>query len=561
MTRTVLKYGILAVFLIAISPAMRAQGFAGKQSAESVAVFTDRTLYITGESIHFSAQVIENMPGTGLSSILYCELITAEGVGIASGKYIVENSSAGGSLVIPGGAITGYYYLKSYTKWMRNGGPLGYNYVLLKIINPYKTDVISGKDTIDSAHFIINEWDKQKINITPDKMVYRQGEEARIKIDCGMINDFKGKMAVSVVPAASWDSISVRRDSISVHRDSIRQWADSVSAETRGISLSGRLLEEKSGNPLPNALVNLSIIGDKDVMAIRTDTAGRFNFALPGYTGRRDIFLCSEDQTDKPVKLLVDNDFCQEATRLPSPLFRLSETEKEAALKMAANQKICTLFMHGETVTDSLPGSNDRPFYGKPDEILEMGKYIDLPTIEDYFSELLGSVNVRKFEGRKIFRFNSNRTEMLIFDPLVMIDWVAVNDIDKILAMSPRQIRQIELINAPYVKGNITYGGIISFISKNNDFAGIDLPASGTFINYQFLAGNDNGIQNPHTGENFPDSRNTVYWNPELQLNDEGIAEIRFTAPETPGRYVIVVVGSGDAGSGFIDRKEFLVKN
>ena len=35
--------------------------------------------------------------------------------------------------------------------------------------------------------------------------------------------------------------------------------------------------------------------------------------------------------------------------------------------------------------------------------------------------------------------------------------------------------------------GNITYGGIISFVSRKNNFAGIDLPKSGTFISYSFL--------------------------------------------------------------------------
>jgi hypothetical protein len=549
MKRTIVKYGILAVLLIAFTSAIRAQGHVGKQPAERVAVFTDRTLYIAGENILFSAGVIENMTYGGQSRVLYCELITPDGIRVAGGKYAIENSSAAGSLVIPGEAITGYYYLKCYTRWMRNGGPQAYNFVLLKIINPYKADVIAGKDVSNPDLVTAGKEDKADIIISPGKLIYQPGEEVSVRIDGSGMGDFRGKMVASVVPAAS-------RDSISIHRDSIRRWADSISMETRGISLTGRLLDEKSGNPVPNALVNLSIIGDKDVMAIRTDSAGRYFFALPGYTGNRDIFLCGEDQPGRHARLLVDNEFCMEALSLPSPIFRLSDSEKEIALRMAANQKISEIFRQVAPSVDSASQIDELPFFGKPDEILEMGKYIDLPTIEDYFSELLGSINVRKFEGRKIFRFNSNRTEMLIFDPLVMIDWVAVNDIDKILAMSPRQIKQIELINAPYVKGNITYGGIISFISKNDDFAGIDLPASGTFINYQFLAESpDKMPQGPLPG-NIPDTRNTVYWNPDLKMDDEGDALIRFTAPSEPGNYVIVVVGSG-----FICRKEFEVTN
>jgi hypothetical protein len=109
--------------------------------------------------------------------------------------------------------------------------------------------------------------------------------------------------------------------------------------------------------------------------------------------------------------------------------------------------------------------------------------------------------------------------------------------------MSPRLIERIELVNSPYIKGNITYGGIISFFSKNGDFAGIDLPTSGTFINYQFLEDCPGTIPDVTMAKNIPDTRNTVYWDPDLLLDGDGKAEASFIAPETPGLYVIVLKG------------------
>ena len=75
---------------------------------------------------------------------------------------------------------------------------------------------------------------------------------------------------------------------------------------------------------------------------------------------------------------------------------------------------------------------------------------------------------------------------MAIYDPLVMIDWVAVSDNESILGTPTQSISRIELVNAPYIKGDMIYGGIISIISKKGDFAGIDLPRNGIFINYKF---------------------------------------------------------------------------
>jgi hypothetical protein len=237
------------------------------------------------------------------------------------------------------------------------------------------------------------------------------------------------------------------------------------------------------------------------------------------------------------------------------PPFQLTEKEKVAAFKMAANQKITSIFFKDTSSSDNTLPEQENPFYGKPDEILFMEKYIDLPTVGDYFTELLGSVDIRNYEGRKIFRFNSTRTEMTIYEPLVMIDWVAVNDIEKILAMSPRLIGRIELVNAPYVKGNITYGGIISFISENNDFAGIDLPSSGTFIHYRFLDQCSPVSSSGPISGNIPDSRNTVYWDPEVESDANGKKEIRFSAPDTPGKYMIVLRGISLSGEDLISRK------
>jgi hypothetical protein len=172
-----------------------------------------------------------------------------------------------------------------------------------------------------------------------------------------------------------------------------------------------------------------------------------------------------------------------------------------------------------------------------------MDKYIDLPTLGEYFSELPLIVKVRKTDGRKQFRFWLAQDEMLLHDPLVLVDWVAVDDIDKILAMSPLEIQRIEFVNSLYVKGAITYGGIVSFVSRKNDFAGIDLPKSGTFMNYRFLESCHGDIPDPGPAFNEPDPRNTVYWNPDMQDTGEGSTEISFPAPETPGKYVVLYRG------------------
>ncbi len=105
-----------------------------------------------------------------------------------------------------------------------------------------------------------------------------------------------------------------------------------------------------------------------------------------------------------------------------------------------------------------------------------------------------------------------------IYPPLVMIDGVAIFDIEAVLAVSPRLIERIEIVNAPYIRGNVTFGGIISLISKNNDLGYIDLPSSG------------------------------------LKLDPDESGAIRFHTSDLEGEYEILIRGSDSTGK-FLEKR------
>jgi hypothetical protein len=171
-------------------------------------------------------------------------------------------------------------------------------------------------------------------------------------------------------------------------------------------------------------------------------------------------------------------------------------------------------------------------------------------------------VKVRKRKGEPYFSVQSSVTENLSFyDPLVLVDWVAIDEPSKILAVSPQNISRIEVVNEDYIKGGQTYGGIVSFISKKGDFAGIDLPSAGIFINYRFLSENQCLEISGAAAANQPDVRNTVLWKPSIKVQDKQPEKIVFTAPDTPGKYIVIVEGVTTNGELFSATKVFEVKN
>jgi hypothetical protein len=116
------------------------------------------------------------------------------------------------------------------------------------------------------------------------------------------------------------------------------------------------------------------------------------------------------------------------------------------------------------------------------------------------------------------------------------------------------------VITVPYIKGNITYGGIVSIVSRRGDFAGIDLPASGIFFNYKFFEDTCHCDIKPENSADLPDSRNTVYWNSNVKWDVNHSTEISFTSPSTPGKYYIVMQGINPNGEGYQQFESFNVK-
>jgi hypothetical protein len=322
--------------------------------------------------------------------------------------------------------------------------------------------------------------------------------------------------------------------------------------ESRGLSITGKLTDSATGYPLPVKRVNLSILGKgRDFMAMQTDTAGRFFFSLPDYTGNRDLFLSAENTSTSTPKILIDNDYCSLPVNILHNVFTLTKQEREVAYKMAVNVQLKSYF-NEDSISDTQNNQDqDQVFYGKPTEILYIDNYIQLPTLEEYFNELVTLVKVRKRQGEKYFRVLGTQSGLIDFDPLILVDLVAIDDPFKVLAIFPTNISRIEVVNTLYVKGDQTYGGIINIITKHGDFGGIDLPSSGVFINYGFLADNSHYPGIYPLPIHYPDSRNTLYWEPQLRLNKNNSSKVSFTVSDTPGKYLIVLNGINSKGKTF----------
>jgi hypothetical protein len=173
---------------------------------------------------------------------------------------------------------------------------------------------------------------------------------------------------------------------------------------------------------------------------------------------------------------------------------------------------------------------------------VHISEFIELPNLSEYFLELFPMVSVSQSGERTVMKINGPQPEMDQFEPLVMIDGVALLDHAALLRLRPTDISKIEIVESPWIRGNFIFGGIISITSRNNDFAGVELPASGLFFPYRFFAP---ATVYPEeflpTDRHIPDTRNTLYWNPSLIIPPGSSQHIEFKAPDRPGSYTLLI--------------------
>ncbi len=540
---------------------------------ERIEVLTDRYIYAVGERILFSGFLVSPpaLDTACWSRVLYLELLTPGGNSVARGKFPVSCSRASGYLPIPESLLTGNYYLVAYTKWMRNFSPVGYHYQLLKVINPF-TSQLEPSNLSNGERQPADRDQKaldQVIVCSTGKALYRQREKVGLTISLpGFQGSISGTYTVSVVRKGAVDSIGerhIRPQTVIYHprRKNI------YLPETRGLSLSGEIVLKDSAPSFPGGLVNLAILGQNPEFRVaRHGQEGSFCFALDSMYGKNDMYITA-DHIDETIDIRIDNDFANPAVRFPEVPFILSEREKKLAGEILFNSQVNKQFPTPEKGRDSPADEKDkRPaFYGRPSHSILIDDYIDLPTLKEVLIELVPGVFPRVRNKEPFLTFSGNKMTLTLINqyaPLLLVDHVPIQDLEKLLLMSPKKIHSVEVLNEIYIIGNTTYGGILNILTRQGDLGGIDLPENSFFFDFTSYLPQEKIIfpqyENPAFDRENPDYRNCLYWSPALMALPGRAVELDFYTSDNSGDYLVVVRGVAEDGTILQGKCEFRVE-
>jgi hypothetical protein len=294
----------------------------------------------------------------------------------------------------------------------------------------------------------------------------------------------------------------------------------------------------------------ISLLGDNpDYLAIGTDANGRFSLSMPIRYGPQEIYVATNPMETERLVVRIDLEFDAAQIQLPRAIFGLAEDERAVATYMALNTQFSRAYINLVLDSAKLAESFPVPFYGSKSHVLDMNDYVNLPTLEEVFINLVPEVNVVRKRGELSLKINSDRNDIGFFTPLIIIDNISIFDHEAILAIQPSKIKRLDVIPDIYMKGGSTFGGLIAIYTRDGDMAGVDLPSGAYFFDY--LSFQPDQPQDTISGnqEDFiPDSRNTIFWRSDVLLTKGEPAELSFDAPSLRGEYVVLVRGVAPDG-------------
>lgn len=519
---------------------------------EKVVLTTDRTLYFAGEQILLNVNCIVPLSKDSLSRVAYVELLDKKSNPVLQKKLLIVNGVASSVIAIPEEVITGNYYLRAYTQYMRNfdAGTLYTNE--LTIINPDLPAKEVIQTIIDSTRVV----NKGKELVTVSGIPTSFLPNSLIKLELKGRENMK--VSVSVVKKGSYDPTAIAVQNY-FQKDTNPAAVNKLNwyPEIRSVSISGKVLDKTTGQPLTNVFVYASTIDSaKQFHVVRTNEEGLFIFSLTNLHENHLVYICAEHD----ATVLVNADFAEKFQLLNYRPIKLDSAKLALINEMYENAQVSEVYMEepvpSKTYFDTVPD----PFVSTSEKIY-FKDYVPLPLFSDYFKEIVPYTRIKNKKEGPVIQLVDRRTKAFFDRPLVLIDNIPFHDHAALLSIPPSKINSVDVIASKYVFGKEILNGVVIVKTKEGNLGGLALPSDVVSVDYITY---DPVVTLPVEGNTYsiskPGLKNTLYWNGSVNLK-EGHQTIEFNSSNYLSDYDVVIRGVDEEGEAFTHIKTITISN
>lgn len=517
---------------------------------EKVKLLSNKTVYVTGETLYFKVYVLSNNGYSGISKQSYVYLYSPGNKKIKQIKLSVKNGISYGDFIIPSNVKTGNYKLVAVTRHSQNKSVIKSGIVDVFIINPYNNAKaeVKNKDTI-----LIH-----KLNMLPLAKEHFSKRQ-KISYDLKKLGIYeKGNYVVNVqkVDSLQWEKPKENIiDNLPI---------PNFIPEVRGELVSGKVVDNKN-NAVVNKIISLSITNNPTLFKnVETNKQGEFYFNLyENYKSGNLVLNLIDKNIKDSVAVLLNEKKLSFKDRLQFYNLSFQDDIKNWIESQSLYTQIENIYFNRKR--DSiLPKNTVSKIYGENYNKYVLSDYTRFETMQETFIEIILKAYVRiKKETPKFYVRLPDKLDFfnVKLDPLILIDGNQIIDHKILYNFDPYQIKQINVVDDLYFYGSNVYRGVIDVQTTKGNF---ELKKKQVNYKNNFPAPFPDKIyyqpdyMNKKTVlKHIPDFRTQLYWNPNVS---EKQSDISFYTSDVPGLFKIKMDGYTENGKYILVEKYFVVE-
>ncbi|MFH6961574.1 hypothetical protein ACHRVK_03200 [Flavobacterium plurextorum] len=550
-------------------------------SQEAIFLHTNTTTFLTGETLLYKLYCLNplnNKPSL-VSKIAYIELVDNGKQSFQKNKVYLQKGIGTGDYFIPTTLKTGNYKLIAYTKWMLNNPKSQTFEIDLFIINPFQTQEPNANVTFDNTlknsvsttktSSDSNLDNEKRIELELDKDSYYTRDKANIKVKSLTETIQKGNYSISIrkkdqIPTLKQTTPQEFAKKTASNYSNYSSTSFQFVPELRAELITGSIVS-KSNQDLNNKSISMSLPGKEYVLKIvKTNSKGKFTFLLDRFPNFSNAVIQVLDQNPSDFTVTLDPlpNFDTSGLQFSSKLNLTEDLKKDIEERSTASQIQNAYY---QIKKDSLvQEAVISPFFNSIEKVYVLDDYTRFPTLKENVVEVITELYYRRVNDKYQLYVRNNKKDLNSYGPpLIIVDGLLIQDSSDLFDYNMANVNKVSLITEPYAYGPNLYGGLISFETKNSDFA----------VNYVKKYMKPTDVQRPNpakvyynpdysSGNNLkriPDYRYQLFWEPTLSL-DKKEENLSFYTSDLKGDFEVVLEGFTDDGKPVYITKNITVK-
>jgi len=530
---------------------------------ETIFIHTNAATLISGETLLYKVYCLKSSDKTpsGISKVAYVELVDDNKKSVFKTKISLENASGQGDYFIPTTLKTGTYKLIGYTNWMLNK-PFSELFQLnINIINPYKVDEKTASQNIfaGNTNTTAESLKNENVTLNLNKKIFSNRELVDLKIKSSNANYTNGTYSLSVrkldnIPAQNQISAVdfAAGNAYLAVLDLKNENQKIILPEVRGEIISGKISAKNNSDKIDNISVGLSIPGKSFAFkVVQTDKNGNFIFNVNQTFYSSNIILQIIDEKANNYELTVNNapeiDYTKVSFEKDA---KLSYTIKESLLERSISSQVENAYFH-KKVDNIEKTPTVEPFYYPLTKEYLLDDYTRFKTLKETITEVAVEAYSKQKDDKLYLHVNDPSVFPQLPNPaLVLVDGLYLENQNDLLTYNMKNVYKIEIIVGRYYVGAKSFNGLISFTTFDKDFKSTQ---TGSFIAKPTILRpqpkkiyNKVKYENTADNERIPDFRNQLFWNPDVQLNQD--SETSFYTSDLSGTFEIRLEGFTKSG-------------